>query len=159
LAITSDPLFHSPTKIYMALPQQSQIYSSVIGRYNDQKLSSTQRKQISCPPFDPQTKVEEKPSGVWSECIYQCPQRPTFPATLSTKQILPNHENLPAEVVFQKQHHSMPHVMPVRPQSRYPRAPREPGSTLFQPQLHFPIGRYTSAYIPIQYFSGHQCLN
>jgi hypothetical protein len=37
--------------------------------------------------------------------------------------------------------------MPIRPQSRYPRAPSEPGSTLFQPQLHSPIGRYTSAYI------------
>jgi hypothetical protein len=35
---------------------------------------------------------------------------------------LPNPENLPAEVVFQKQHHSMPHV---RPQSRYPRASPE----------------------------------
>jgi hypothetical protein len=47
----------------------------------------------------------------------------------------------------QKQHHSMPHVVPVRPQSRYPRAPRETGSTLFQPQLHLLIGRYTSVYI------------
>jgi hypothetical protein len=34
----------------------------------------------------------------------------------------------------------MPHVVPVRPQSRYPRAPREPGFTLFQPQLQFVKG-------------------
>jgi hypothetical protein len=33
------------------------------------------------------------------------------------------------------------------PQFCYPRAPREAGSTLFQPQLHPPIGHYTSAYI------------
>jgi hypothetical protein len=36
---------------------------------------------------------------------------------------------------------------PVRPQSRYPRAPREPGFKLVKPQLHLTIGRYTSAYI------------
>jgi hypothetical protein len=34
---------------------------------NDQTLFSTQKKQISCPPFDPQTKVEEQPSVLWSE--------------------------------------------------------------------------------------------
>jgi hypothetical protein len=86
--------------------------------------------------------------GVWSERIYQYLQRPTSPATLSAKQILPNTKNLPAEVVYQKQHHLMPHVVLVSPQSRYPRAPREAGSTLFQPQLDRPIVRYTSsAYI------------
>jgi hypothetical protein len=98
-------------------------------------------------PFDRQTKVEEKPSGVCSERIYQCLQCPTSPTTLSAKQILPNPENLSAEEVLQKQHYLMPHVLPVRPQSRYLRAPRESGSTLFQPQLHLPAGRYTSAYI------------
>jgi hypothetical protein len=41
----------------------------------------------------------------------------------------------------------MQHVVPVRPQSRYPRAPREPGSTLSQPQLHPSIGHCTFAYI------------
>jgi hypothetical protein len=41
----------------------------------------------------------------------------------------------------------MPHVIPVRPQSLYHLAPREPGSTLFKPQFHPPIGLYTSAYI------------
>jgi hypothetical protein len=41
----------------------------------------------------------------------------------------------------------MPHVMPIRRQSRYPRAPRETGSTLFQPPLYPPIGGYTYAYI------------
>jgi hypothetical protein len=72
-------------------------------------------------------------------------QRPTSPATLSAKQNLQNPENLPAEVVFQKQHHSMPYVVPVRRQSFYSRATCGQGSTLFQPQLHPPIGRYTSA--------------
>jgi hypothetical protein len=99
------------------------------------------------PPFDPQTKVEEKPSEVWIEQIYQCPQRSASPVSLSAKQILSNPKNLLAELVFQKQHHSMPHVMPGCPHSRYPRAPRELGSTLFQAQLHPPIGHYTSAYI------------
>jgi hypothetical protein len=80
-SITSGPLFHNPSNIYISLPQQSQIYSSVIGRYNDQTLFSTQWKQISCPPLDRQTEKEEKPTGVWSERIYQCPQRPTSPAT------------------------------------------------------------------------------
>jgi hypothetical protein len=97
--------------------------------------------------FDRQTKVEEKPTGVCSERIYQCPQCLTSPAPLSAKQTLPNPENISAEEVFQKQHYSMPHVVPVRPQSRYLRALLEPGSTLFQPQLHLPAGRYTSAYI------------
>jgi hypothetical protein len=69
----------------------------------------------------------------------------TFLATLSAKKILSNPENLPEEVVYQKQHHSMPHIVLVRPQNRYPRALREPKSTLFQ--LHPPIGRYTSVYI------------
>jgi hypothetical protein len=41
----------------------------------------------------------------------------------------------------------MPHVVPARALARYPRAPRETGSTLFQPQLHSPIGRYIFAYI------------
>jgi hypothetical protein len=50
-------------------------------------------------------------------------------------------------VVYQKRHHLMPYVVPLRPQSRYPRAPRETGSTLIQPQLNPPIGRYYSAYI------------
>jgi hypothetical protein len=35
----------------------------------------------------------------------------------------------------------------VRPPTCYTRAPRETESTLFQPQLHSTIGRYTSAYI------------
>jgi hypothetical protein len=46
-----------------------------------------------------------------------------------------------------KQHLSMPHVVPVRPQSCYPRAPREPESTLFQPQLYLSIVCYTFANI------------
>jgi hypothetical protein len=117
------------------------------GRYNDQTLFSTQWKQISCPPLDRQTKVEEKPSGVWSERIYQCPQRPTSPATLLVKQISPNPENPSMELAYQKQNQLMPHFVPVRPQSRYPRAPRDTGSTLSQPQLHPPTSRYTSAYI------------
>jgi hypothetical protein len=62
--------------------------------------------------------------------IYQCLQRPTSPATISAKQILPNLENLQAELFFQKKHHSMPHVVPVR-----------------QPELHLPICRCSSAYI------------
>jgi hypothetical protein len=70
-----------------------------------------------------------------------------FPCHSLSKTLWPNPENLPAEVVYQKQHHSMPHVVPVRPQSRYPRAPRETGSTLFKPQLHPPIDRYTSVHI------------
>jgi hypothetical protein len=83
----------------------------VIERHNDQILFSRQWKKISCPPFDPQTKAQEKPLGVWSEQIYQCLQRLTSPATLSAKQILPNPENLLAKVVYQKQHHLMPHVV------------------------------------------------
>jgi hypothetical protein len=63
----------------------------------------------SCPPFDPQTKVEEKPSEAWSEQIYHGLQCPTSSATLLAKQILPNLVNLPAKVVYN------------RPQSRYPR--------------------------------------
>jgi hypothetical protein len=54
----------------------------------------------------------------------------------------------------------MPHVVPIRPQSRYPRASRETGSSLFQPQLHPPIGRYTSVYIrKAAGFPGQQSLN
>jgi hypothetical protein len=41
----------------------------------------------------------------------------------------------------------MLHDVTVRPPARYPRAPRGTGSTLFQPQLHSTIVRYTSAYI------------
>jgi hypothetical protein len=58
-------------------------------------------------------------------------------------------ENLPAEVVYQKQHHLMPHDVPVSPPTRNsptPR-PRETESTLFQPQLHSTIGYYTFVYI------------
>jgi hypothetical protein len=146
-AISSGPLFHIPSSTHTSPLQQSYIYSSVIEWHNDQTLFSRQWKQISCPPFDPQTKAEEKPLGEWSERIYQRLHRSTSPATLSAKQILPNPENLPAEVVYQKQHHLMPHVVHVRPQSRYPRAPRDPRPTLFQHQLHPPTGRYTSAYI------------
>jgi hypothetical protein len=120
IAISSGPLFHSPPNTHTSPLRKSQIYSSVIGRHNDQTLFSRQWKQISRPPFNPQTKAEEKPSVVWSEWIYNCLQRPTSPATLSAKQILPNPENLPAEVVHQYQHHFMPHVVPVW--SRYPRA-------------------------------------
>jgi hypothetical protein len=60
--------------------------------------------------------------------VYSVP----LPLPLSQK----NTEKLPAEV-----------VVPARPQYRYPLALRETGSTLFQPQLHPPIGRYTSVYI------------
>jgi hypothetical protein len=92
------------------------------------------RDSGNCPPFDPQTKAKEKPSGVWNELIYQCRQRPTSPATLTAEQILPIPENIPSEVVYLKQHHHlMPHVVSVRPQSSYLRAPSETGSTLFQP--------------------------
>jgi hypothetical protein len=38
----------------------------------------------------------------------------------------------------------MPHDVPVCPPTRYP---RETGSTLFEPRLHFTIGCYTSVYI------------
>jgi hypothetical protein len=102
--------------------------------------------ETNFPLIKPQTKAEEKPAGVWSEQIYQYLHRTTFLATLLAKKILSNPENLPNEVVYQKQHNSM-HVVLVRPHSRYPRALREPRSTLFQPQLHPPIGRYTSVYI------------
>jgi hypothetical protein len=45
--------------------------------------------------------------------MYQCLQRRTSPATPSAKQILPNPEDLPVEVFYQKQHHLMPHAVPV----------------------------------------------
>jgi hypothetical protein len=104
----------------------------VIGRYNDQTFFSTKWKQFSCLPFDLQTKVKEKPLGVWGERIYQYLQRPTSLATLSAKQILPHPENLPAEVGFQKQHHSMPHVGPVgRLTSAYILKPADESNLIF----------------------------
>jgi hypothetical protein len=112
------------------------------GWYNDQTLFSTQWKQVSCPPFDPQIKVEEKLSGIWSVCSVPLP----LPLSQQNRscQLLITYQR---KWSFKNGHHSMPHVVPFRSQSRYPRAPREPGSTLFQPQLHPPIGRYTSSYI------------
>jgi hypothetical protein len=51
------------------------------------------------------------------------------------------------EFAYQKQHHSMPYDVPVRPPTRYSLDPRETGSTLFQSQFHSTIGRYAYAYI------------
>jgi hypothetical protein len=71
-AVSSGRLFHSPSSTHTSPLRQSQIYSSVIEWHNGQTLFSSQRKQISCLFFDPQTRVKEKPLGVWSERIYQC---------------------------------------------------------------------------------------
>jgi hypothetical protein len=106
-------------------------YGGNQGLKNETKRNET--KQISCPPFDPQTKVEDKPSGVLTGQIYQCLLRLTPPAILFAKQILPNPGNRPAEMVYQKQHHSMPHDVPVCPLACYLLAPRDTGFTLFQP--------------------------
>jgi hypothetical protein len=105
----------------------------VIERHNDQTLFSTQWKQIFCPPFDPQNKVEEIPSGVWSEQMYQCLLLSTFPAIFLAKQILLHPRNQPVEAVYQKQYHSSPNNLPVRPPTRYLSTPHETGSKLFKP--------------------------
>jgi hypothetical protein len=102
----------------------------VIERHNDNTLFSIYRKQISCSPFDPQTKVEDKPSVIWSERINLCLQRPISPAIFLAKQIWPDPGNRPARVVYQKQHNSMLHSVLARPPARYLRALSETGSTL-----------------------------
>jgi hypothetical protein len=94
-AISSGPLFHSPSNIYISLPQQSLIYSSVIGRYYEQTLFSTQFKQIFCLIFKPRSNRNFREYGV----IVPVSAASYFPCH-SAKQILPNSENLPAEVVF-----------------------------------------------------------
>jgi hypothetical protein len=155
-AISSGPLFHSPPSTHthrlLNNPKSTQVRSSgTMTRHY-----SPDSGNIFPVFFDPQTKAEEKPLGVWSERIYQCLQRPTSPATLSAKQIMPNPGILPAKVVYQKQYHLMSDIVPVRPQSRYPRAPRETEFTLSQPQLHPPTSHYSNAYIrkPADEFNG-----
>jgi hypothetical protein len=70
-----------------------------------------------------------------------------FPCNSFSKKDLAKPWKSIAKVAYQKQHYSILHVVPVCPQSRYPRAPREKGSILFQPQLHHPISRYTFVFI------------
>jgi hypothetical protein len=118
----------------------------VTGRHNDRTVFSKQWIQIVCPLFYPQTKVEEKLLGAWNGRIYQRLQRLTSPAIHFAKQILPNPENRPAKVVYQKHHHAASLACSSTSLSAS-RAPSETGSSLLQPQLHSTTGRYTYAYI------------
>jgi hypothetical protein len=145
--ITSGPLFHSPSnKASSTILNLLKCDRAV--QWPDIILDTVETNFLSS--AWPSNQGRRETSGVWSEQIYQCPQRPTSPATLSVKQISPNPKNPSAEVAYQNQRHLMPHVVPARPQSRYPRAPRETGSTLSQPQLHPPTSRYTVILFSIQ---------